>query len=99
MAAPFQVVTTPAFDRLAKGLAKGHPEFPGILAKAVATLALNTLNVRRERQVRKLVGAAPGQGQYRLRIGRWRFRYDVDGRNVVLHYAGLRREETYRETA
>jgi mRNA-degrading endonuclease RelE of RelBE toxin-antitoxin system len=96
MAGPFLVLTTPAFDRLAKGLAKRHPEFREILANAVATLALDPLNIRRERQIKKLIGPARGEGQYRLRVGRWRFRYDVDGRNVVLHYTGLRREDTYR---
>jgi len=25
----------------------------------------------------------------------FRFRYDIDGRHVVLHYCGLRREDTY----
>jgi mRNA-degrading endonuclease RelE of RelBE toxin-antitoxin system len=35
-------------------------------------------------------------GQYRLRLGRFRFRYDIEGRMVVLYYCGLRREDTYR---
>ena len=96
MAGSFVVVTTPAFDRLVKGLAKHHPELPEILANAVATLGLDPLNIRRERQIRKLVGPAFGQGQYRLRVGRWRFRYDVEEHVVILHYAGLRREDTYR---
>jgi len=29
-------------------------------------------------------------------MGRWRFRYDIIGQVVVLHYCGLRREDTYR---
>jgi mRNA-degrading endonuclease RelE of RelBE toxin-antitoxin system len=95
MAEAFVVVTTPAFDRLSKGFTKHHREFPEILANAVATLLRDPLNTKRERQIRKLVGIAFGEGQYRLRMGRWRFRYDVDGRTVVLHYAGLRREDTY----
>ena len=37
-----------------------------------------------------------GDGQYRLRLGRWRFRYDITGQEVVLHYCSLRREDTYR---
>lgn len=32
-----------------------------------------------------------GKGQYRLRSGRFRFRYDVAEREVVLLYCGLRR--------
>jgi mRNA-degrading endonuclease RelE of RelBE toxin-antitoxin system len=38
---------------------------------------------------------AADEGQYRLRSGRFRFRYDIEGREVVLHYCGLRREDTY----
>ena len=36
------------------------------------------------------------RSQWRLPLGRWRFRYGIYGREVVLHYCGLRREETYR---
>jgi hypothetical protein len=96
MVGPFLVLATPALTRLAEALAKRAPEFPETLANAAATLAPDSLNIRRERQIKKLVGPASGEGQYRLRVGRWRFRYDVHGRNGVLHHAGLRRENTYR---
>jgi len=36
-----------------------------------------------------------GEGQYRLSLDRWRFRYDVAGRVVLMTYFGLRREDTY----
>jgi hypothetical protein len=41
---------------------------------------------------------AAGQGQYRLRLRRWRFRYDIYGQDVMLTYCGLRSEATYRHT-
>ena len=96
MAGDLAVVTTARFDRLAKALARQHPEFAALLRTAVATLARDPRGGGRERGIRKLKGVAPGEGQYRLRLGRWRFRYDIDGRTVVLHHAGLRREDTYR---
>jgi len=37
-----------------------------------------------------------GEGQYRLRSGRFRYRYDTMEREVVLLHRGLRREDTYR---
>ena len=43
----------------------------------------------------KLARVPAGEGQYRLRSGRFRFRYDIAGREVVLLYCGLRREDTY----
>lgn len=35
------------------------------------------------------------RGQYRLALRRFRFRYDVFARGVVLYYCGFRRGETY----
>jgi hypothetical protein len=35
------------------------------------------------------------QGQYRLRLARFRFRYDIAGRVVTLVACNLRREDTY----
>ena len=53
-------------------------------------------NVSRHYHIKKLEGVPEGEGQYRLTLGRWRFRYDIFGREVWLFYCGLRREDTYR---
>ena len=94
----FTVVTTPLFDRLLTKLTQHHPELPEILETAIAILKTDPYNITRSHPVRKLRGVKPGAGQYRLRAGRWRFRYDIwDKRHEVeLSYCGLRREETYR---
>ena len=63
---------------------------------AVAILSVDPYNRSRDHPIRKLESVRHGEGQYRLRLGRWRFRYDIYGREVVLHYCGLRREDTYR---
>ena len=39
---------------------------------------------------------APGDGQYRLRIQRFRFRYDIKDRLVALAACSLRREDSYQ---
>jgi hypothetical protein len=62
----------------------------------LAILEEDPLNRTRAHPIRKLVGIKPGDGQYRLRLGRWRFRYDVSGAEVTLRSCGLRREDTYR---
>ena len=50
-----------------------------------------------EHDIWKLTGYAHGEGgQYRLRRGRFRFRYDIERREVILYYCGLRREDTSR---
>jgi len=37
-----------------------------------------------------------GEGQYRLRLRRFRIRFDIVEREVVLLDVSLRREDTYR---
>jgi len=46
--------------------------------------------------IKKLEAVSLGEGQWRLSLGRFRFRYDIYGQEVVLQYCGLRREDTYR---
>lgn len=83
---------------LFKKLAAGHPQDAvDTLGQAIATLKVDPYNRTRRYPIRKLEGGAPGEGQYRLRIRRWRFRYDIwaDCQQVALNYCGLRREDTY----
>ena len=77
-------------------LRKRHPDFDDHFAETIETLKADPHNRSRSHPIKKLRGVAQGDGQYRLRSGRWRFRYDIYGREVVLAYCGLRREETYR---
>ncbi len=94
-APPYSVVTTSHFDRLMKKLAPKHPELVERFEEALAILSADPYNKSRTHPIKKLVGVAAGEGQYRLRSGRFRFRYDVEGQEVVLLYCGLRREDTY----
>jgi mRNA-degrading endonuclease RelE of RelBE toxin-antitoxin system len=91
----YSVLTTPHFDRLMKKLAPKHPELVERFEQAIAILASDPYNKSGKYAIKKLVNVSAGDGQYRLRSGRFRFRYDVEGAEVVLHYCGLRREDTY----
>jgi mRNA-degrading endonuclease RelE of RelBE toxin-antitoxin system len=91
----YLVVTTTHFDRLLKKLASKHPEFNERLAEAAAILSLDPYNKSYRYQIKKLRDVAAGEGQFRLRSGRFRIRYDIVEREVVLQYCGLRREDTY----
>ena len=92
----FTVRTQSRFESLARALRKHHGEFDTSLRRALAILRADPLNLMRSHQIKKLPDVALGDGQYRLRLGRWRFRYDIYGQEVVLTYCGLRREDTYR---
>jgi mRNA-degrading endonuclease RelE of RelBE toxin-antitoxin system len=91
----FLVLTTSHFDWLMKKLAPKHPELPGRFEEAIEILSVDPYNKSRKYPIKKLEGVSAGEGQYRLRSGRFRFRYDIEGSEVVLLYCGLRREDTY----
>lgn len=93
--ARYSVVTAPHFDRLLKKLVPKHPELIERFGEAVTILSIDPYNKGRRHPIRKLENVAAGEGQYRLRSGRFRFRYDIEGSEVVLLYCGLRREDTY----
>jgi mRNA-degrading endonuclease RelE of RelBE toxin-antitoxin system len=95
MTCAFRVLATPHFERPYRKLEKQHPEVPRVYAKVLSILQIDPQNRTGRQSIKKLEGVKPGEGQYRIRAGRWRFRYDVFDQDVVLHYRGLRREETY----
>ena len=93
----FSVRAVPHFDRVARRLAEKHPEFPRLLARALEILSADPANVGRQHNIKKLADVEPGDGQWRPRLGRFRFLYDIVGREVELVYCALRREDTYRD--
>lgn len=93
----FSVEPTKRFQRQARALTKQHPsEFPELYDLALQILRADPLNTSRSNRILKLTGTTPGRGEYRLRLRRYRFRYDVEGSTVVLSFCGLRREDTYK---
>ena len=98
MTPQFSVRSSPRFARLARALTDQHPhEFPGRYAEAIEILETDPTNRTGRYRIRKLKGVAVGEGQRRLALGHFRFRYDVSGTVVELVYCGLRREDTYRD--
>ena len=96
MTSSFSVHTTPHYERLLRKLLRRHPELLELQDQAREILSTDPYNSTRTYNIKKLQGIPPGEGQYRLRLGRFRYRYDIFGREVWLFYCGLRREETYR---
>jgi mRNA-degrading endonuclease RelE of RelBE toxin-antitoxin system len=91
----YHVETTAHFDRQLKKLAPKHPDLIGRFEQAVEILSTDPHNSSQQHPIKKLQSVPAGDGQYRLRSGRFRFRYDIAAKIVVLHYCGLRREDTY----
>ncbi|MEK7561181.1 MAG: hypothetical protein AAB539_04495 [Patescibacteria group bacterium] len=96
MMSSFTVHTTPHFDRLLRGLGKRHHDLATLYARALEILTEDPQNRTRRFHIIKLEGILRGEGQWRLALGRWRFRYDIFDREVWLFRCGLRKEDTYR---
>ena len=96
MAPPFSVCVTARFERDYRRLLKGHTDLAADYETVLSVLHTDPYNRSRSRPIRTLEQVAGGDGQYRIRCGRFRFRYDIDGTSVYLKYRGLRREDTYR---
>ena len=97
MTPSFTVRTTSRFEREARSLRKRHQrEFTDQLRMAIDILEHDPYNRSRTHAIKKLEAVPSGEGQYRLRLHRFRFRYDIEANNVTLCYCGLRRENTYR---
>ena len=94
-ASEFRVFVTARFERDYRSLGRGHPELAERYAAALAVLKRDPYNRTRRYPIKKLEGIAAGHGQYRLRSGRFRFRYDIQGQLVFLKACSLRREDTY----
>ncbi len=94
----FSVRTVSQFDRLLRSLNQRHPELERLYAIALEILHRDPLNLSHQHNIKKLAGVGAGTGgKYRLALRRFRFRYDIEKREVILYYCGLRREDTYRD--
>ena len=96
MTPQFFVRPSSQFGRLARRLTDQQPhEFPARYAEALEILGSDPTNRTRHFRIKKLVDVPAGEGQWRLALGRFRFRYDIAGSTVELVFCGLRREDTY----
>lgn len=92
MPSTFRVLSTAAFERSIKRLARKNPEIPKIFESLFPILEVDPQNVSRRYNIKKLVNVTSGEGQWRIRAGVYRLRYDVDGDAVTLHSINHRSE-------
>ena len=88
----FRVRITSRFRRDAQKLLKQHPELVGMLEQLQEMLAAAPYNRSHEHDIKKLSGLVKGEGQWRVRVGDYRVRYDIAGNDVVLYSFRHRRE-------
>jgi len=96
MTPPFTVIGTSHFQRAFDKLSRHHPTMAAAYGRVISILEADPYNYSRSHDIKKLEGIPKGYGQYRIRAGRFRFRYDIEGEIVYLKVCSLRREDTYR---
>ena len=96
MTPAFSVRITARFERAFKKLVRRHADLTARLASVTAIPRTDPYNRTCSHPIKKLEGVQAGEGQYRIRSGRFRFRYDVEGQIVFLKACALRTEQTYR---
>lgn len=95
MARRYRVVASSAFERDVRRLRRQRLGVYGSLLRAVEVLERDPFNRQGEANMRKLVDVPVGEGQFRLRMGDYRLRYDVVDDDVILHSMRPRRD-SYR---
>lgn len=83
--ARFTVVITSAFKRDLKRLEKDQHEITSLYEEVVFILENDPYNIERKHDIKKLGGVKHGNGQFRMRIGKWRIRYVIEKNFVILY--------------
>jgi len=88
----FRVVTTPSFEREFRKLSRGNAKLLDAFRDLIGVLSEDPHGHTGIHPIKKLAGLKPGEGQWRIRWREYRLRYDIFGREVVLHSFRHRKE-------
>lgn len=80
----------PHYEQLARSLLRTYPEFRKVQARAFEILDSDPQNRTRAHRIKQIASIPPGGGQWRLSLGRFRFRYDIFSLMLVMQFCGLR---------
>lgn len=81
----FTLKTTPTFERGFRVLTKRDLELHEQFIKLLQVLRSDPYNVNKQHDIKKLTNVAIGEGQWRIRTGNYRLRYDIIDKEVILH--------------
>jgi mRNA-degrading endonuclease RelE of RelBE toxin-antitoxin system len=85
MSSLFVLKTTPSFEREFKGLTKRDSLLLEQFIKVIEILRFDPYNSIRQHDIKKLTNVLKGGGQWRIRSGNYRLRYDIFDKEVILH--------------
>jgi mRNA-degrading endonuclease RelE of RelBE toxin-antitoxin system len=96
MSAPaFRLLPSSGYKRDVKKLVKRNKKLFSVVKELQKNLGLDPHNLTNAYDIIKLTDVKPGDGQYRIRAGDYRIRYDIIGNDVVLH-SFTDRKDTYQ---
>ena len=92
MASLFGLKTTPTFERAFRSQTKRDSELQEQFIKLLDVLRSDPYNTSKQYDIKKLTNVARGEGQWRIRTGKYRLRYDIFDKKVILHSFNHRKE-------
>ena len=90
----FRILPTSRFKRDFEEVYNGNPAIIRKIEPLKLILRHDPYNRSRRYDIKKLKGVLQGEGQYRIRAGKYRLRYDIIGEDVIL-YSFKHRKEAY----
>jgi|ERR687884_1616291 mRNA-degrading endonuclease RelE of RelBE toxin-antitoxin system len=93
-ATPFRVLASPHFERDVRKRVKQNRQLLSLIREMRNVLAQDPYNRTNAHDITKLKDVKQGDGQYRIRSGDYRIRYDIFDSDVLL-YSFTHRKDTY----
>jgi mRNA-degrading endonuclease RelE of RelBE toxin-antitoxin system len=94
MSSSFVLKTTPSFERGFRALTKRDRELYEQFIKLLEILRIDPYNLSKQYDIKKLTNVSKGEGQWRIRTGNYRLRYDIFDQEIILQ-SFSHRKETY----
>jgi len=85
MHAKFLVSVSSKFEREARKIKRPSPRVDQNVEDLIDILEQDPYNSTHRHHIKKLLGVAQGKGQWRIRSGNYRLRYDIFDKTVVLY--------------
>ena len=84
MSSSFVLKTTPSFERGFRALTKRDRELYEQFIKLLEILRIDPYNLSKQYDIKKLTNVSKGEGQWRIRTGNYRLRYDIFDQEIIL---------------
>ncbi len=92
--ARFKIETSSGFRRDINKLLKFRHDIVSTYQEVLFILEDDPYNFKKQRDIKKLGGIKHGEGRFRIRLGDWRIRYDIE-KDIIILYSFKNRKDGY----